>query len=143
MYACFSHEPNRINHALMIGRFHRKPITLCTWVSVMRHNIEEADTLAERPTISKVQTLLIQTLSFPSTPSTLSSSTPSHQHLRAGFLQNNRSFCAMPTALLLANSLPLMSVLRRARAKLHITALLGSPARCPQRSSLWNPLQKG
>ena len=87
-------------------------------------------------TISNVQTLLIHTLSFPSTPSTLSSSTPSHQHLRAGFLQNKSSFCAIPIALLFANSLPLISVRNRARARLQMTALLGSPARWPQRSSL-------
>ena len=93
-----------------------------------------------RLTISSVQTLLIQTFSLPSTPSTFSSSTPSHQHLRAGFLQNSSSFCAMPTTLLLASSLPLISVLRRARARLQMTALLGSGARWPQRSSLWKPL---
>jgi hypothetical protein len=91
-------------------------------------------------TISRVQTLRIQTLSFPSTPSTLSSSTPSHQHRRAGFLQNSRSFCAIPTALLLI-SLPLISVRNLARAMLQITALLGSPARCPHWSSWLKPLR--
>jgi hypothetical protein len=80
-------------------------------------------------TISSVHTLLIHTFSLPSTPLTLSSSTPSHQHRRAGFLQKRSSFCAIPTALLLARSLPLMSVLRRASAMLQMTALLGSPAR--------------
>lgn len=79
--------------------------------------------------ISRVHTLLIQTLSFlPSTPSTLSSSTPSHQHRRAGFRQKSSSFWAMPTALL-PMSLPRMSERRRASARLQITALLGSPAR--------------
>jgi hypothetical protein len=78
--------------------------------------------------ISKVHTLLIQTFSLPSTPSTFSKSTPSHQHLRAGFLQNKSSFCAIPTALE-PISLARMSVRNRARARLHITALLGSFAR--------------
>lgn len=85
-------------------------------------------------TISNVQTLRIHTLSLPSTPSTLSSSTPSHQQRRAGLRQKSRSFCAMPTALLF-RSLPLISVRNRASAMLQITALLGSPARWPQRSS--------
>ena len=92
-------------------------------------------------TISRVQTLLIHTFSLPSTPLTLSSSTPSHQHRRAGFLQKRSSFCAMPTALLLARSLPLMSVRRRANAMLQMTALFGSPARCPHWSSWLNPLR--
>ena len=93
-------------------------------------------------TISSVQTLRIQTLSLPSMPSTFSNSIPSHQHLLAGFLQNRRSFCAIPTALLLARvSLPLISVRKRARARLQMTALLGSPARWPQRSSLLKPLK--
>lgn len=91
-------------------------------------------------TISRVQTRLIHTLSFPSTPRTFSSSTPSHQQRRAGFLQKSNSFCAIPTALLLARSLPLISVLRRARAMLQMTALLGSPARWPHRSSWLKPL---
>ncbi len=52
-----------------------------------------------RLTISRVQTRRIQTLSLPpSTPSTRSSSVPSHQHRRAGFRQNSKSFCAMPSA---------------------------------------------
>lgn len=46
----------------------------------------------------------------------------------------------MPTALLFARSLPLMSVRRRARAMLQMTALFGSPARCPHRSSWLKPL---
>jgi hypothetical protein len=89
--------------------------------------------------ISSVHTLLIQTLSLPSTPSTSSSSTPSHQHLRAGLRQNSSSFCAMPTALL-PISLPRMSDRSRASARLQMTALLGSPARCPQESSWLKPL---
>lgn len=84
---------------------------------------------SNKRTISKVQTLRIQTFNFPSTPSTLYSSTPSHQHLLAGFLQKSRSFCAIPTALLFARSLPLISVLSRASAKLQMTALFGSEAR--------------
>lgn len=81
-----------------------------------------------RLTISSVQTLLIQTLRVPSTPSTFSKSTPSHQHRLAGFRQNNRSFCAMPTALELAIS-PRTSLRNRASAMLQMTALFGSPAR--------------
>jgi hypothetical protein len=46
-------------------------------------------------TISSVHTLLIHTFSLPSTPLTLSSSTPSHQHRRAGFLQKRSSFWAV------------------------------------------------
>lgn len=84
--------------------------------------------------ISRVQTLRIQTLSLPSTPSTFSSSTPSHQHRRAGFRQKRSSFCAIPTALL-PMSLPRMSLRSRASARLQMTALLGSPARWPQVSS--------
>lgn len=113
----------KANDALHVG------LVMCTQLN------SEGD-----PTISSVQTLLIHTLSLPSTPLTLSSSTPSHQQRRAGFLQNRSSFCAIPTALLLPRSLPLMSVLRRARAMLQMTALLGSPARCPHRSSWLNPL---
>jgi hypothetical protein len=81
-------------------------------------------------TISKVQTRRIQTFNLPFTPSTSSSSTPSHQHLLAGFLQNNSNFWAIPTALLFAKS-PLTSVLSLARARLQMTALFGSPARWP------------
>jgi hypothetical protein len=84
----------------------------------------------ERHTISSVQTLRIQTFNLPSTPSTFSNSTPSHQHLRAGFRQNSSSFCAMPTALLERFS-SLTPVRRRASAILQMTALFGSPARCP------------
>ena len=91
-------------------------------------------------TISSVQTRLIQTFSFPSTPSTLLSSMPSHQHLRAGFRQNKSSFCAMPTALELAAS-PRMSVRRRARAIEQMTALFGSAARWPQVSAASKPLE--
>jgi hypothetical protein len=93
-----------------------------------------------RLTISNVQTLRIQIFSFPSIPSTPSSSIPSHQHRRAGFRQKRSSFCAIPTALVFARSLPRISVRRRARAKLQMTALFGSPARWPQRSSLLKPL---
>jgi hypothetical protein len=93
-------------------------------------------------TISSVQTLLIHTFSLPSTPFTFSSSTPSHQHRRAGFLQKRSSFWAIPTALLFARSLPLISVRSRASAMLQITALLGSPARCPHLSSWLKPLMK-
>lgn len=78
--------------------------------------------------ISSVHTRRIHTLSFPSTPSILSSSMPSHQQRRAGFLQNSSNFCAMPTALV-PMSLPRMSLRSRASAKLQMTALLGSPAR--------------
>ena len=114
-------------------------------------------------TISKVQTLRTQTFNCPSTPSTPSSSTPSHQHLLAGFLQKSSNFCAIPTELallwllvaglegeemLLALGVAfavlseedgfwglLMSVRRRARAREQMTALLGSLARWPQVSS--------
>lgn len=80
-------------------------------------------------TISSVQTRLIHTFSFPSTPSTFSSSTPSHQHLLAGLRQKSRSFCAIPKVLLFARSLPRISVLNLASARLQMTALLGSLAR--------------
>lgn len=46
----------------------------------------------------------------------------------------------MPTALLLARSFPLMSVRNRANAMLQMTALFGSPARCPHWSSWLKPL---
>jgi hypothetical protein len=85
-------------------------------------------------TISSVHTRRIHTFNFPSTPSTSSNSTPSHQHLRAGFRQKSRSFCAMPTTLFPARS-PLTSVRNLASARLQMTALFGSPARWPQRSS--------
>lgn len=90
-------------------------------------------------TISKVQTRRIHTFRLPSIPSTPFKSTPSHQHLLAGFRQKSRSFCAIPTALLPARS-PLMSVRNLARARLQITALFGSPALWPQQSSWSNPL---
>lgn len=90
--------------------------------------------ISAKLTISSVHTLRIQTFSFPFTPSTPSSSTPSHQHRRAGLRQNNSNFCAMPTALLPVTS-PLMSVRSRANAREQMTALLGSPARWPHRSS--------
>lgn len=80
-------------------------------------------------TISRVQTLRIQTFNVPGTPSTSWSSTPSHQHRLAGLRQNSSSFCAMPTALLLAVESPRMSVRRRASAIEQTTALLGSAAR--------------
>jgi len=120
---------------------HRRPMTL--WSIEFCQHIPNAkqDMSRKRLTISSVQTLRIQTFSFPSIPSTLSNSTPSHQHLRAGFLQNSRSFCAMPTAGLVARASPLTSVRRRARAKLQMTVLLGSPARWPHRSSLLKPLE--
>ena len=104
-------------------------------------SVEGTGIRTARLTISSVQTLLIQTFSLPSTPRTLSSSTPSHQQRRAGFRQKRSSFCAIPTALLLAASLPLMSVRRRASAMLQMTALLGSPARWPQWSSWLKPLR--
>ena len=104
-----------------------------------------------RLTISKVQTRLIHTFSFlpGSTPSTLSSSTPSHQHRRAGLRQNSRSFCAMPTAPALLSLLPALaesavprtSVRRRARASEQMTAFLGSPARWPHVASCEKPLR--
>lgn len=78
--------------------------------------------------ISSVQTRLIQTLSFPDTPSTFSSSTPSHQQRLAGLRQKRCNFCAIPSALLLI-SLPRISLRSRASARLQITALFGSPAR--------------
>lgn len=90
-------------------------------------------------TISSVQTRRTQTLTTPSTPSTSLRSRPSHQHRRAGFLQNSRSFWAIPTALLFARS-PLISVRSLASARLQMTALLGSGARCPHWSSRSNPL---
>lgn len=95
------------------GRHHRNPITL----------------------ISSVHTRLIHTLSLPSTPSTSSNSTPSHQHLLAGLRQKSRSFCAMPTALLFPRSLPRISLRSLASARLQTTALPGSPARWPHLSS--------
>jgi hypothetical protein len=100
-------------------------MTLCSLVSTRYNALSKWEVY----TISSVHTLLIHTFNLPSTPRTLSSSTPSHQQRRAGFLQKRSSFCAIPTALLLARSLPLMSVLRRASAILQMTALLGSPAR--------------
>jgi hypothetical protein len=99
--------------------------------------------LYDARTISSVQTLLIHTFSLPSMPLTFSSSTPSHQHRRAGFLQNRSSFCAIPTALLFAKSFPLISVRSLARAILQMTALFGSPARCPHLSSWLKPLNAG
>ena len=48
----------------------------------------------------------------------------------------------MPRALLFARSLPLMSVRKRASARLHMTALLGSLARWPHWSSLLKPLER-
>ena len=123
-----------------MGRHHRSPITLCRGshslvLGFFRiSGIMNSDRCLLKGevvlTISSVQTLRIQTLSLPSMPSTFSNSIPSHQHLLAGFLQNRRSFCAIPTALLLARvSLPLISVRKRASARLQMTALLGSPAR--------------
>lgn len=47
----------------------------------------------------------------------------------------------MPTALLLDRSLPFTSVRSRASAILQMTALFGSPARWPQRSSWLKPLR--
>lgn len=91
-------------------------------------------------TISRVHTLRIQTFSVPCTPSTSSSSTPSHQHRLAGLRQNSSSFCAMPTALLLVVESPRMSVRRRASAIEQTTALLGSAARWPQVSARSKPL---
>lgn len=114
----------------------RSPITLCTALLAVFGGSERITTTL---TISKVHTLLIHTFSVPLTPSTSSSSTPSHQHLLAGFLQKSNSFCAIPTALLLAKS-PLMSVRSLASAKLQMTALFGSPARWPHRSSWLKPL---
>jgi len=90
--------------------------------------------------ISKVHTLRIQTFNLPSTPSTWSSSTPSHQHLRAGFRQKSNSFCAIPTALLFAAS-PRMSVRNRASAMEQMTALFGSAARWPHVSAWSKPLR--
>lgn len=81
--------------------------------------------------ISSVHTRRIQTLSLPWTPSTSSSSIPSHQHLLAGFLQNSSSFCAMPIAALFM-SVPRMSLRNLVNARLQMTALFGSPARWPQ-----------
>jgi len=56
----------------------------------------------------------------------------------AGFLQNSSSFCAIPTTLLSFESFE--SVLSLARARLQMTALFGSAARCPQASSTLKPL---
>jgi hypothetical protein len=53
--------------------------------------------------------------------------------------QNSNSFCAIPTALL-PISLPRMSDLSRASARLQMTALLGSPALWPHLSSWLKPL---
>lgn len=113
----------KANNALQIGQF-------SDWPGVLN---------GLNLTISKVHTRRIQTLTSPSTPSTSSSSIPSHQHRRAGFLQKRRSFWAIPTALLLDKS-PRMSVRSLARARLQITALLGSGARWPHWSSRSNPL---
>ena len=96
--------------------------------------LADVDSESSGLTISNVHTRRIHTLSFPSTPSTSLNSTPSHQHLLAGFRQKSRSFCAIPTALLPVKS-PLMSVLNLASARLQMTALFGSPARWPQQSS--------
>jgi hypothetical protein len=57
--------------------------------------------------------------------------------------QNSSNFCAIPTAGLSRPSgpeAPRMSVRRRARAMLHMTALFGSPARWPHVSSWLKPL---
>ena len=91
-------------------------------------------------TISKVHTLRIHTFNFPGTPSTPSSSTPSHQHLLAGFLQKSNSFWAIPTALESFPAEPRTSVRKRANAREQITALLGSGARWPHVSFGWKPL---
>lgn len=91
--------------------------------------------------ISSVHTRLIHTLSLPSTPSTSSNSTPSHQHLLAGLRQKSRSFCAIPTALLFPRSLPRISLRSLASARLQTTALPGSPARWPHLSSWLKPLE--
>lgn len=110
--------------------------------SLFHYNFHRASGPQRNPItlISSVHTLLIHTFNFPSTPSTLSNSTPSHQHLLAGLRQNRSNFCAMPTTLLLASLPPRTSVRRRASASEQITALLGSLARCPQLSEWLNPL---
>lgn len=120
-------------------------MTLYTTLLASSHSLSRAVAGKEsRRTISSVQTRRIHTFSTPSTPSTFFSSTPSHQHLRAGLRQNNSSFCAMPTTLLLVESpldvAPLMSVRSRASASEQMTALLGSDARWPQVSAWLNPL---
>lgn len=94
----------------------------------------------QKHTISRVHTRRIQTFSFPSTPSTLSNSIPSHQQRLAGFLQKSSSFWAIPTEALPFKS-PRISVRSFAKAKLQITALLGSGARWPQESSWLKPLR--
>lgn len=101
--------------------------------------VRQSDQRSPMTLISSVHTLLIHTLSFPSTPSTPSSSTPSHQHLRAGFRQKRSSFCAIPTALF-PSSFPRISVRNRARARLQMTALFGSFALWPQWSLRLKPL---
>lgn len=121
------------------GEYYRSPITLYN-ITPVSPNVLRMRLLRGLPlTISRVQTLRIQTFNFPSTPSTFSNSTPSHQHRRAGFRQNKSSFCAMPTAFEFAAS-PRMSVRRRARAIEQTTALLGSAARWPHISAASKPL---
>jgi hypothetical protein len=119
---------------------HRRPITLCR-EKVSRQFIQNRDVNSTQVnlTISNVQTLRTQTLTWPSTPSTSSRSIPSHQHRRAGFRQKRSSFWAMPTELLLDRS-PRMSVRSFAKARLQMTALLGSGARWPHWSSRSKPL---
>jgi hypothetical protein len=128
------------NFVVKVDATQRSPITLCTIVSVPIITGDPYQEPGVEHTISSVHTLRIQTFNLPSTPSTLSNSTPSHQHLRAGFRQNSNSFCAIPTALLDKFS-SLTPVRRRARAILQMTALFGSPARWPHWSSWLKPLQ--
>lgn len=59
---------------------------------MLAQNIAASQSMKVELTISKVQTRRIQTFNFPSTPSTPSSSTPSHQHRLAGLRQKSRSF---------------------------------------------------
>ena len=118
---------------------YRKPITLYKTAYQLQYPSINIKDSSSRLTISKVHTLRTHTFNLPLTPSMPSSSTPSHQHLLAGFLQNRRSFWAIPMALLFDKSL-LTSVRSFARARLQITARLGSWARWPQVSSLSKPL---
>ena len=129
-------------HITSATAHYRSPMTLwnrirsatnpCPMTMTLQRPLQEyhSKNWEETPlTISKVHTLRIHTFNFPCTPSTPSNSTPSHQHLLAGFRQKSNSFCAIPTAFASPPAEPRMSVRSRANAREQMTALFGSGAR--------------